>query len=88
MDQDQKMTVSDSLDLHTFRPEELESLIPEYIHACLEKKLCQIRIIHGKGTENLRRSVYCLLDCNDHVANYQLADDRSGWGATIVELSD
>lgn len=74
------------LDLHTFRPNELGSLIPEYIEACLEKEIYQLRIIHGKGIGNLRRSVHALLERNEHVKNYNLAGDRSGWGATVIEL--
>lgn len=74
------------LDLHTFRPDELGSLIPEYIDACREKEIYQLRIIHGKGTGNLRRSVHALLDRNKQVKSYRLAGDRSSWGATLVEL--
>jgi len=74
------------LDLHTFRPEDLGSLIPDYIDACLDKEIYHLRIVHGKGVGNLRRSVHALLDRNPYVENYQLAGDRSGWGATLVEL--
>jgi dsDNA-specific endonuclease/ATPase MutS2 len=82
----QKVPINGVLDLHTFRPDELGSLIPGYIEECREKNICQLRIIHGKGTGNLRRSVHALLDRNDHVKSYKLAGDRSSWGATLVEL--
>ena len=81
-----QLPIDGTLDLHTFRPNELGSLIPEYINACLEEGIYQIRIIHGKGTGNLRRSVHALLERNDAVSNYSLAGDQSGWGATLVEL--
>lgn len=81
-----ELPIDGTLDLHTFRPDELGSLIPEYIEACIQKNIHQIRIIHGKGTGNLRRSVHALLDRNDHVESYALAGDKSGWGATLVEL--
>ncbi|MAO66033.1 MAG: DNA mismatch repair protein MutS [Balneola sp.] len=74
------------LDLHLFNPKELGDLIPDYIEACLEKEIYSIRIIHGKGKGVLRRTVHSLLDRNPHVESYSLASDRSGWGATIVEL--
>lgn len=74
------------LDLHLFSPKELGDLIPDYIDACLEKKIYSIRIIHGKGKGVLRRTVHSLLDRNPHVESYSLASDRSGWGATVVEL--
>ncbi len=82
----QKLIIYGVLDLHTFRPDELGSLIPEYVEACLEKDIHQIRIIHGKGKGNLRRSVHALLERNKQVESYKLAGDRSGWGATLAVL--
>lgn len=82
----QELPIDGTLDLHTFRPKDLGSLIPDYIDACIEKKIYHIRIIHGKGTGNLRRSVHALLDRNPHVENYSLAGDQSGWGATVADL--
>ena len=82
----QELPIDGTLDLHTFRPEDLGTLIPDYIEACLEKKIYSLRIIHGKGTGNLRRSVHALLDRNPHVKSYSLAGDSSGWGATLVNL--
>lgn len=82
----QKIPIDGVLDLHTFRPDELGSLIPNYIDECLEEAIYEIRIIHGKGTGNLRRSVHALLDRNPNVENYSLAGDRSSWGATVATL--
>ena len=81
-----EIPIDGTLDLHTFKPEELGSLIPDYIDECLQKKIYEIRIIHGKGTGNLRRSVHALLDRNEKVKSYSLANDRSGWGATVATL--
>lgn len=81
-----KLPIDGTLDLHTFRPEELGSLIPDYIEECLKEEIYNIRIIHGKGTGNLRRSVHALLDRNPHVETYSLAGDSSGWGATVATL--
>ena len=81
-----KLPIDGTLDLHTFRPQDLGSLIPGYIEACLDEGIYSIRIIHGKGTGSLRRSVHALLDRNPHVERYSLAGDRSGWGATVAEL--
>lgn len=83
----QQLPIDGTLDLHTFRPEDLGSLIPGYIKECIDRDIFEIRIIHGKGTGNLRRSVHALLDRNPHVETYSLAGDRSGWGATIVSLN-
>lgn len=81
-----EIPIDGTLDLHTFRPDDLGSLIPGYIDECLKKEIYEIRIIHGKGTGNLRRSVHALLDRNENVISYSLANDRSGWGATIATL--
>lgn len=82
----QELPIDGTLDLHTFRPGDLGTLIPDYIEACLEKNIYHLRIIHGKGTGALRRSVHALLDRNPHVEQYRLAGDQSGWGATLVDL--
>ncbi len=75
------------LDLHQFDPREVGSLVPEYVRACHVRGLRQVRIIHGKGTGVLRRSVHALLARDEHVASFRLASDRSGWGATIAYLA-
>jgi dsDNA-specific endonuclease/ATPase MutS2 len=81
-----KLPIDGILDLHVFRPEDLGSLIPDYIEECLKEGIYEIRIIHGKGTGSLRRSVHALLKHNPHVKTYSLAGDRSSWGATIASL--
>lgn len=74
------------LDLHTFAPNEVGELVPEYLRVCRAKGIHRVRIIHGKGAGTLRRSVHAVLDRLDIVDRYEQAGDRSGWGATIVHL--
>jgi DNA-nicking Smr family endonuclease len=75
------------LDLHHFSPKDVKELVPEYINACLERGIAQIRIIHGKGTGTLRRIVHSLLDQDERVLSYRLdSTSASSWGATLVEL--
>ncbi len=81
-----ELPIDGTLDLHTFNPEDLGSLIPEYIRECMKREIYEIRIIHGKGSGTLRRSVHALLDRNPNVESYSLASDRSGWGATVASL--
>ena len=75
------------LDLHTFRPHEIKDLVPEYLQACRERDIFRVRIIHGKGIGNLRRTVHSILAKHPHVDSYALAGEAfGGWGATIVHL--
>ncbi len=75
------------LDLHHFAPKDLKTLIPDYLAECQDKGIMEIKLIHGKGIGNIRRSVHALLDRNPLVAGYRQAEPYSGsWGATIVSL--
>jgi DNA-nicking Smr family endonuclease len=81
------LPVNGVLDLHTFRPAEVGELVPAWVGACAEAGLRELRIVHGKGTGALRRSVHALLARDPRVASYRLADeDAGGWGATLVAL--
>lgn len=82
-----ELVIDGTLDLHAFSPKDLKYLIPDYIDECLKRKITEIRIIHGKGIGNIRRSVHALLDRNPKVLRYTSGDLNSGsWGATIVQL--
>jgi DNA-nicking Smr family endonuclease len=75
------------LDLHTFRPQEVKDLVPDYLSACRKRGILHVRIVHGKGTGTLRRAVHAILDRLPYVDSFQLAGGESGgWGATIVYL--
>jgi DNA-nicking Smr family endonuclease len=75
------------LDLHTFRPNEVKDLIPEYLSACRDRGMLQVRLIHGKGSGTLRRTVQAILRGIPEVASFQSAEEKAGgWGATIVTL--
>ncbi|MCG6931299.1 MAG: Smr/MutS family protein, partial [Desulfofustis sp.] len=53
-----EMVIDGVLDLHTFSPKDLKHLIPDYLDACLQKNITEVRIIHGKGRGVLRRTVH------------------------------
>ena len=82
-----QVTIDGVLDLHNFSPKELKYLIPDYLEECRKAKIFQVRIVHGKGLGNIRRTVHAILDRLPEVGHFKLADERAGgWGATLVEL--
>ena len=82
-----KLEINGELDLHHFSPREIKYLVPDYLEACIEKGIFDVRIIHGKGTGILRKSVHSILERLPYVVSFQLADEsRGSWGATIVVI--
>ncbi len=81
------LPVNGILDLHCFRPREVKDLVPEYLRECRKKNIIQVRIIHGKGTGTLRRTVHAILGRLDGVKSFRMAgEDAGSWGATLVVL--
>lgn len=79
--------IDGTLDLHTFSPKEIKELVPDYIEACLDKQIYQLRIIHGKGTGTLRRIVHSILEKHPAVLDFWHEEGTGGgWGATVVDL--
>jgi len=82
-----EIPITSELDLHTFRPNEIGSLLPEYFRECRQRGLLEVRVIHGKGSGSLREGVHRLLEKLPEVKSFRLGDETSGsWGATIVQL--
>lgn len=80
--------IDGTLDLHTFLPQEVKDLLPDYLEACREQGILEVRVIHGKGTGALRATVHAILQRLPYVVHYRLAgEERGGWGATIVWLT-
>lgn len=79
--------IDGTLDLHTFRPDEVKDLVPDYLAECRKRGILQVRIIHGKGQGALRRTVQAVLEKLPSVGSFRTADELAGgWGATIVVL--
>jgi DNA-nicking Smr family endonuclease len=83
---DVHLPIDGVLDLHMFSPRDAASVVEEYLRACLEKGIYEVRIIHGKGTGVLRRTVHALLEKHPLVLDFKLDAGPSSWGATLVLL--
>jgi DNA-nicking Smr family endonuclease len=82
-----EVPIDGTLDLHTFHPRDLGSLIPDYLEACHSRGITSVRLIHGRGTGAVQRSVHALLSRSALVHRFWLGGPRDGGaGATLVEL--
>lgn len=82
-----EIPINGVLDLHTFQPKEVKPLVIDYLHECQKRNILNVRIIHGKGIGNLRRTIEALLPKIDIVKSWQPAPVEAGhWGATLVTL--
>lgn len=82
-----EIPIDGNLDLHFFHPREVKELVTEYLWACRQKGLLDVRIVHGKGTGALRRTVHALLPRLSEVESFHPASEADGgWGATWVRL--
>jgi len=79
--------IEDWIDLHTFSPKEIPSLLEEYLFECQKKGFKEVRIIHGKGKSVQRNIVHAFLKKSPLVESFTIAPlEAGGWGATIARL--
>jgi DNA-nicking Smr family endonuclease len=84
-----ELPITGELDLHTFQPKEIRDLVPDYLAECRRRGILQVRIVHGKGIGNLRRTVHSILSKLPEVESFALArPEFGGWGATVVNLKN
>ena len=82
-----ELPIDGTLDLHTFHPRDVKELVPDYLAECRARGILQVRIVHGKGTGQLRRTVHTVLEKLPEVISFRLGGSGGGeWGATIVVL--
>ena len=83
-----RIPIEDWIDLHTFSPKEIPSLLEEYLLECRKKGFKEVRIIHGKGTGRLRQVIRGALSQHPHVSSFEAGSDKEGGeGVTIAKLA-
>jgi len=79
--------IEDALDLHSFRPADIPSVVEEYLRQAHARGFAEVRLIHGRGIGVQRAIVQSLLAGHRLVASYADApEERGGRGATLVTL--
>ena len=78
-----EIPITDALDLHPFRPDEVRSAALEYLAVARERGFRQVRLIHGRGIGMQRANVQAMLRKLEWVEDFW--DDVS-LGATVVTL--
>lgn len=82
-----EIEITDSIDLHSFRPKDIRAVVEAYLIEAYKKGFRIVRIIHGKGVGVHREIVRQVLSETDFVRSFKNAPEFSGsWGATIAEL--
>jgi DNA-nicking Smr family endonuclease len=79
--------IQDFIDLHSFLPKEIPSVVAEYLEQCLQAGFSEVRIVHGRGAGVQRKIVRSILEKHPAVLSFQDAPpDAGGWGATVILL--
>ncbi len=82
-----ELPIDGELDLHAFAPRDVVSVVEEYLLACRERGVNEVRVVHGRGKGVQRAEVRRLLARLEYVLDFEDAPPVSGgWGATVVRL--
>jgi dsDNA-specific endonuclease/ATPase MutS2 len=80
-----QIPIEGTLDLHTFRPRDIKSVVEEYVNAAHAAGLHEVRLIHGRGTGVQRGIVQAALESHPLVESFHDAPE-SHLGATVAAL--
>ena len=81
------LPIEDSIDLHFFAPQEIPSVVEEYLREAHRLGFREVRLIHGRGKGFQRAVVQSLLNGHPLVERFAEAPpEAGGWGATVVVL--
>ena len=87
-DEPVEIPITDTLDLHPFRPNEVRDAAREYLIEAQARGFTQVRLIHGRGIGVQREGIRKMLSSLDFVTDFHDADaSGGGWGSTVVLLA-
>lgn len=81
------LPIEPELDLHTFAPRDIPSVVEEFVCAAHAAGLREVRLIHGRGRGVQRGRVQATLERHPLVAEFWDASE-SHLGATVARLID
>ena len=80
-------TVPSEINLLGYNVEEARHTLDKYLDDCVLANLSSVRIIHGKGTGQLRAGIQAYLKESPHVKSFRYGTFGEGeMGVTVVEL--
>ena len=82
-----RVPIEDQIDLHTFAPRYVASVVEEYINAAHEAGLREVRVIHGRGKGIQRGIVQQVLEQHPLVVEFWDALETH-LGATVARLRE
>ena len=80
-----RVPIESELDLHTFAPHEIASVVEDYVEAAAEVGISVVRLIHGRGQGVQRGMVQAVLERHARVLEFW-DDAASHLGATFARL--
>jgi DNA-nicking Smr family endonuclease len=80
-----RIPIEDYLDLHTFAPRDIKSVVEEYVNAAHAAGLREVRLIHGRGRGVQRGIVQQALERHPLVVEFWDAAETH-LGATVARL--
>jgi DNA-nicking Smr family endonuclease len=80
-----RIPIEGELDLHTFAPRDVVSVVTEYVEAAAAAGMSEVRVVHGRGRVVQRGLVQAALERNPRVIEFW-DDTDSHLGATIARL--
>jgi DNA-nicking Smr family endonuclease len=85
-DEPVRVPIETEIDLHSFAPADIRSVVDEYLREARAAGLTEVRLVHGRGRGVQRVIVQSALDAHPAVVEFW-DDPASHLGATIARLA-